>query len=515
MTIDAAVQSTTEVYEGSQRRRDNRQLAEAEEVPDFRVRSWPEPPAPEAFHGLAGDVVRVLDPHTEADPVALLSNFLVFFGSVIGRTAHFIAEADRHYTNLFAVQVGLSSKGRKGTAHGRVKEIFLDVDLPRNQSGLSSGEGLIWHVRDPIEKIEPVKERKEIIRYEPVIVDHGVEDKRLLCIETEFASVLRVLARDGNTLSAVIRNAWDTGDLQSLTKNSPGVATAAHISIIGHITRDELLRYLDSTEAGNGFGNRFLWVCVKRSKCLPEGGNLQQCDLQPIGERLREICQFARSVGEMKRDEEARQLWREVYPDLSEGKPGLLGAMIARAEAQVMRLACVYALLDCSELIRLEHLKAALAVWRYCENSARYIFGDSLGDPVADELLKALRSANEGMTRTEISKHFGRHKSAQEIGRALVTLHERGLVRREREEPAEGRPTERWHATRTQMSTHSSGEISEICEESPGDSGVTSLNSHISQPDTVVQSGVENDNGSLPNARQDTPHWSEENYEDI
>jgi hypothetical protein len=88
------------------------------------------------------------------------------------------------------------------------------------------------------------------------VVDHGVSDKRLMVLEAEFASSLRVLGRDGNTLTAIIRQAWDPGDLRGLTKNSPAEATGAHISIIAHITRDELPRYLDSTESGNGFGNR-------------------------------------------------------------------------------------------------------------------------------------------------------------------------------------------------------------------------------------------------------------------
>jgi hypothetical protein len=30
------------------------------------------------------------------------------------------------------------------------------------------------------------------------------------------------------------------------------------------VTRDEVLRYLDRTEAANGFVNRFLPICVRR-----------------------------------------------------------------------------------------------------------------------------------------------------------------------------------------------------------------------------------------------------------
>jgi hypothetical protein len=55
------------------------------------------------------------------------------------------------------VLVGKSSRGRKGTAEGRVRQLMQYVDedwvRDRKQSGLSSGEGLIWAARDPIKRI--------------------------------------------------------------------------------------------------------------------------------------------------------------------------------------------------------------------------------------------------------------------------------------------------------------------------------------------------------------------------
>src|SRR5262249_14613484 len=116
---------------------------------------WPDALNEIAYHGLAGDLVRAIDPHTEADPAALLVQFLVSFGNLIKRSAHFIAEADRHYCNMFAVVVGNTSKGRKGTSWGQIKSVLGSTDKEWvkncNSSGLSSGEGLIWQVRDPIE----------------------------------------------------------------------------------------------------------------------------------------------------------------------------------------------------------------------------------------------------------------------------------------------------------------------------------------------------------------------------
>ena len=100
-----------------------------------------------------------------------------------------------------------------------------------------------------------------------------------------------------------------------------------------------------------------------------------------------------------------RRLWHQVYGRLSAGRPGMLGAMTNRAEAQVMRLACLYAVGDMSYVVRPEHLRAALAVWRYCLQSAAYLFGDRLGDPVADEILTALKGAcPASLTRSHITR---------------------------------------------------------------------------------------------------------------
>ena len=411
---------------------------------------WPELPA-DALQGLAGDFVKTIEPNTEADNVALLIQFLTAYGNVVGRGPHFVAEADKHFTNIFCCLVGETAKGKKGSSLGHVLRVFQRVDEDWvdncNHTGLSSGEGLIWSVRDEIRKTEAVKKSGLVTGYQEVIVDPGVSDKRAFVVESEFASVLRVMARDGNTLSSIIRNAWDGKDLKTMTKNSPARATSPHISIIGHITKNELLRYLDNTECGNGYANRYAWVCVKRSKALPEGGKVSESDLSRLGNKVVESVNFARGVEEMRRDNEARDLWGKVYAELSEGKPGLLGAVTARAEAQTMRLACLYALLDRSKIIKLDHLLAGLALWGYCEQSARYIFGKTLGDPIADEIKNILDGEQDGMSRTELSNYFKRHKKSEQLERALTMLVARGMVFKETEETP-GRSVTRYFSAR-------------------------------------------------------------------
>ena len=103
----------------------------------------------------------------------------------------------------------------------------------------------------------------------------------------------------------------------------------------------------------------------------------------------------------LQRDDEARALWAETYKALSGGHPGLLGYVTARAEAQVTRLACLYALADLSTVVRVEHLRAALAVWRFSFESARYQFGDRTGNPVADKIREALQGAAEAVNDIE------------------------------------------------------------------------------------------------------------------
>ncbi|MGH2845494.1 MAG: DUF3987 domain-containing protein, partial [Thermoleophilaceae bacterium] len=183
---------------------------------------WPAPPAPTVYHELLGEIVTTLAPHTEADPIAILTQLIVAFGAAVGRGAWFSVEATRHHPNEFMLLVGDTSKARKGSSWDHVRRLLADTDptiAQRILTGLSSGEGVIWAVRDPTTQ------------------DRGIADQRLLVIEPEFASVLRASSREISTLSPTLRSAWDGRPLAILTRTSPARATSAHIALIGHITQ--------------------------------------------------------------------------------------------------------------------------------------------------------------------------------------------------------------------------------------------------------------------------------------
>jgi hypothetical protein len=410
-------------------------------LPQHDDPAWPEP-ANAALYGLAGEAVTRLIPNTEADQAALLLQFLVSFGNAVGRGPHFLVEGTKHYSNLFIVLAGQTAKARKGTSADRIRQLFETADPQWTEhcvrGGISSGEGIIWAIRDPIYSLK--KGQLEC-------TDTGIDDKRLLLDEREYQQALTVMTRPGNTVSRIIRDAWDGREqIESLTKNSPARVTAPMISIVSHITMEELRQSLDKTAMANGYANRFLFACVRRGQLLPHGGESNGRTITMLSQRISEALAKARVHERITMTPAATKRWAEIYAALSVEQPGLLGAITARAEAQTLRLALVFALTDGVGEIDEVHLDAALAVWRYSEASAKLIFGDTVGDPLADEILRALRASFiTGMTRSELLLMFRNTQRTNAIGAALNRLLQLGKVRNEQSATG-GRPVERWFA---------------------------------------------------------------------
>ncbi len=422
---------------------DEEEDLEEEAAPSGRQRPTLDPVA---LYGLAGEFVRLVEPETEADPAALLFSFLLAAGHCFGRGPFFLHERNFHRTNLFGLLVGDTASGRKGTSWGWVQDLFRQAtqDLPdayrvRIRSGLSSGEGVLECMRPP----EPpeVPEGKE----PPPLPLH---DPRVFVLEGEFAGVLKNFERKGNTLSSILRSAWDGIPIGTMTRN-PITVEEHHLTLLAHVTPTELALLLPQVETANGFLNRFLVVFVERSKSLPEGGCLPREATLPLAGRLREAILIARNVERVERDEDARKVWRHVYEDLVCGHPGPMGSATSRALAQVSRLSLIYALLDCDRVIRGEHLLAAVAAWKYCYDSAGMVFGDSTGNKTADKILQALRREPEGLTRTRILREVLQGNCPREkLAAALALLKKYRLAEAKRIPPAPGarKASELWRA---------------------------------------------------------------------
>src|SRR5262249_15015926 len=151
-----------------------------------------------------------------------------------------------HPTTVWPVLVGTSAKSRKGTAWSRTREAMVLADpywaAAKIEGGLSTGEGLMYLMRD--ERRERRKPKRDETPGDDGLVedlvDPGVTDKRCCVVETEFAQIFRVLQREGNTLSIVLRTLWDFGTAGGLTKKDPTRVTGGHLCTIGHCTLDEL-----------------------------------------------------------------------------------------------------------------------------------------------------------------------------------------------------------------------------------------------------------------------------------
>lgn len=390
-------------------------LAGVVEAPASRVGGgWPVLDSA-ALHGLGGEIVAMIEPHTEADPAGLLVHLLVEFGALVGPGPHALADSAHHPARLFAVLVGDTAKGKKGTAEANVRRVTARVDpdfaRDRRLNGFGSGEALVDAVRGGSEN----------------------SDRCLLVVEPEFARILSVAKRDGSTLSTIIRQAWDGGRLAVRSRAGTTVVEDAHVCVVGHISSDELRTKLTETEVAAGFANRFLFVCVRRSKLLPSGGNLDDRDLEGFVRKLALFATKVRRVGILRRTPAAEELWADLYGEMAADEPGgLLAAIIARDAAQVLRLSVTYALLDGFESIDVEHIRAAWAVWRYCRDSAAFIFGESIGNPVADRLLTAVREAGRhGLDGRAQSAVFSGHVTRRQLDDARALLERKGLVRME------------------------------------------------------------------------------------
>jgi len=404
-----------------------------------------------AYYGLAGEVVNALLPNTEASKPALLLQYLTSAGNMIGRKPFYRQASVNHYPNLYVIIAGRTARSRKGTSAQDVRTVMenADADWARDnvRSGITSGEGIIEKVRDP--RFVWDKKAQAMVRTDP-----GVTDKRMLLDEREFSSALSKMKQETNIVSEVLRKAWECYPLvlTSMAKHNASTATEPLISVVAHITIDELRQRLNKLSMSDGFGNRFLYSCVDRSKLLAHGGNHDPAAIDALGVKTRAAVETAQKLDRITMTPEAHALWTEIYNAMEQAPltSGLIDHITTRAAPQTLRLAMIYALLDGASQIDVPHLNAAEALWRFCEASASYIFEDMTGNHVVTTITRELGDIRpEGMTQRDILHDiFGRNVRALEIREALRKLETAGKVRHEmRTHPSgRGRPAKTWFA---------------------------------------------------------------------
>ena len=405
-------------------------------VPDFPVM------AEEALHGPAGEIVRTIAPHTESDPALLLIGSLVYFGNALGHGPHHVVEGTPHYPNLYALFVGDTSKARKGTGDGRVRQIFK-LAAPawcgyRIKSGLSSGEGLINEVRDPVVKM---------VKGEEQTVDEGVDDKRLLIVQSEFGGALQALKREGSLLSTVMRDGWDGRDLATLVKHSPLRATNPLNYWPHHQKRVGLPHGpdLDGQRARQSVSIRLcaaIEVLAVRRKPVAA-----RCNQTRLGSGFRHRARQSDRRGAMaprrgRRMEE--HLRRALGGQARASRTPIRARRGSDHSAGVGLCALGWLLLDRAGP---SHRRYGRAELLRGERPLRLRREDRQFG--RDTILAALTNAYpEGLTRTEIRDLFARNAEAGAVATALQELQSLGRVMMSRRVNGRGRPVEIWTLTR-------------------------------------------------------------------
>lgn len=385
--------------------------------------AWPELHE-KAFPGWIGEFTGHASEHSEADPVAILLSLLLRLAAEIYGVFYNLGDS-KHRARTNAVIVGESSKARKGTSWKPVGRLFKGLkNSARVTPGpLSSGQGLIYAVRDEMLEFD-----KKTGEYK--VKDPGITDKRLFVLDEEFEVALNSVKNRGNTLSATIRGLYDDGNSEPLTKTSRIKTTAAHVVILAHITRVELTTALNKVQMANGFGNRFLWILVRRQKPIAMPKPMLTSAVKRFRKILAKRIESAAGLGALKMTKEAEALWEDLYPELTMDFSGAAGALINRSETHAIRLAEIYALALGHKMIQPADLEAAVAVVKYSRESAAIIFQGCPDDSRKVKILQALRVADKNkMTLTDISvKVFNRNVGSEAIQKMLNDLESSKLV---------------------------------------------------------------------------------------
>ncbi|WP_018684740.1 DUF3987 domain-containing protein [Actinokineospora enzanensis] len=424
-----------------------------------QVRQWLPPVDPAVFDTFLGQVAQHLDPFTEADPVNVLATLLAASGTAMGSGPHVVVGGfERHPLLTWPLVIGHTYSGRKGTGFNVAKTVLShaipDFVAENVKSGLSSGEGLaaVFATDDPDD--HPTGKTKTKGRGKTGgLLPAG--DVRLLVYESEWGLTMARMKREGNTLSATLRAAWEGGDLSTLNVDAR-TARDTHIGIVAHITPQEFSAKVSATDMAGGTYNRFLPLAVARSKSLPLPTAVDHTLLLQFGAALADRLTAGARLDRIELGPGAFETWRDFYHEFDgpeTDRDPLLAQFTSRAVPNCLRIAATYAALDRTPHITTHHLHAAAALVRYSIASARAILRP---DDVLARLAVWIRDAGpQGRTKSEVTVKFFKgnaKRDRHDPAALLATLVTSGqIVRLSRPRPhGGGSPTEIYlHATMT------------------------------------------------------------------
>lgn len=356
----------------------------SDDLPDDQPDLHRNAPRPDSacLYGLVGEVAHAGSATTEANPFAVALNFIAYLSAAVGRGPFLPVGNAYHHARIFGQHVGRTGRGRKGDAVSlthRLDKALQALDeliAPKvHRGGLSSREGLVALIHDGY------KEGKNEV--EPI------HDKRLWVVESEFSNVLQQSKREGNTLSAALRDVWDGVSLKPATKSNRLWATDPHIALSVAITPNELNALMASRELTNGFANRFLLIFAERTKVLPFPAATPQHAVDALAAKVKVVLEFAGADRYAETDVHRMELTQAAaarYAGLylgeldDQGAGDKVNALLERRAPMLLRLAMLFALTDLTFKIDVHHVNAALAWVRYSVESTKFVFASDLDE---------------------------------------------------------------------------------------------------------------------------------------
>ncbi|VTU28424.1 DUF3987 domain-containing protein [Variovorax sp. PBL-E5] len=388
-------------------------------------------PEPACLHGLIGEIARTAAETTEANPFAVAANMIAYMSAAVGRGTYLPVGNTWHHARLFVIHVGRTGRGRKGDAVSIVHRIDKAIrqrneHLPPqvHRGGLSSREGLAYLIHDGFSEGKTEVE--------------AVHDKRLWVVESEFANVLSQTKREGNTLSAALRDCWDGVSIRPATKGNRVWATDPHVTMSCAVTPGEMRTMLAARELTNGFANRFLLVWAERNRVLPFPQATPQNKIDEFAEQIITVLKAVGADRPVDTDAHravltpaAQKLYAKLYlGELNDQSAGeLVSALLERRAPTLLRLAMLFAICDISQEVDVQHIEAALAWVRYWSDSVKFVFATAMDEETAAEISatadRIVRFLSERGTATRsaiTTECFGGHLNKDKIDAALEEL---------------------------------------------------------------------------------------------
>ena len=375
-----------------------------------------------AYHGLLGEIAFSLFPQSEGSHEGIFLSLLTMFGNCIGNTPYVDSNGKLH-TNEFIVLVGESAASRKSACEKANRPYFEALDpilhnwywncLTRSAN---SGEGILRKLRDPI------------IDDEGNVVVEGRKDPRLFIYLEEWSKMLTVLTRDGNTLEGLCNELWDSVyPVENNVVGKPMSSSDHHVSIQACVTKADLVKHLRPTQMANGFANRYNFVAVDKSQLLANGST-PLVDPELL-QKLATVVEWATQQGRIYRSQEAMDFWEVVYKQMNKNKTGnSMDTLLGRGVAHITKFSLIFALADMSPFIEVKHIRAAMHVWDYIEDSTAYIFQELEISKDEERILQSMDSEGGTLTRSAVNDLFGARRNPRTLNKIRDMLVLRGFI---------------------------------------------------------------------------------------